>query len=49
LNGFDPDQNRRLGLFYAFRDTEKGEQLLAASPEFPYWEDPSLWCVLELV
>lgn len=49
LNGFDPEQDRRLGFFYACRDSERGEQLLAAGAEFPYWEDPSLWNVLELV
>lgn len=49
LNGYDPDEHRRLGFFYAVRDDELGEQLLSLSPEFPFWEDPSLWSVLELV
>jgi hypothetical protein len=49
LNGFDPEQNPRLGVFYACRDAEHGEQLLTGGTEFPYWEDPSLWSVLELV
>jgi hypothetical protein len=49
LNGFDPDQNRRLGVYYAVRDAELGEQVLSVGPDFPYWEDPSLWSVLELV
>ncbi|HXG08556.1 MAG TPA: hypothetical protein VNK04_02095 [Gemmataceae bacterium] len=49
LNGFDPEQNPRLGFFYAVRDAELGEQLLSADSDFPYWEDPSLWSVLELV
>jgi hypothetical protein len=49
LTGFDPEQNRRLGFYYAVRDTELGEQVLSVGPEFPYWEDPSLWSVLELV
>jgi hypothetical protein len=48
LNGFDPEQNPRLGFFYVVRDLELGEQLLALGPEFPYWEDPSLWSVLDL-
>ena len=39
----------RLGFFYAVRDMELGEQLLGVDAEFPYWEDPSLWSVLELV
>jgi hypothetical protein len=48
LSGFDPEQNPRLGFFYVVRDLELGEQLLGLGPEFPYWEDPSLWSVLEL-
>jgi hypothetical protein len=48
LNGYDPDEHRRLGFFYAVRDDELGEQLLNMTPEFPFWEDPSLWSVLEL-
>src|SRR5579885_552253 len=49
LNGFDPEQNPRLGFYYAVRDAELGEQVLSVGSEFPYWEDPSLWAVLELV
>lgn len=48
LNGFDPEQHPRLGFFYSIRDDELGEQLLTLSPEFPFWEDPSLWQALEL-
>lgn len=48
LQSFDPEQHPRLGFFYAVRDEELGEQLLNISPEFPFWEDPSLWSVLEL-
>ncbi len=48
LTGFDPEQNVRLGVFYAVRDLELGEQTLGLPAEFPYWEDPSLWNVLEL-
>jgi hypothetical protein len=49
LHGFDPGQNPRLGFYYAVRDTELGEQVLSMGSDFPYWEDPSLWAVLELV
>jgi hypothetical protein len=49
LNGFDPEQSRRLGFFYAVHDAEHGAQTLSVGSEFPYWEDPSLWSVLELV
>jgi hypothetical protein len=48
LNGFDPEQNPRLGFFLAVRDAELGDHLLSGGPEFPYWEDPSLWSTLEL-
>jgi hypothetical protein len=49
LNGFDPEQNPRLGFYYAVRDAELGDQVLSVGTDFPYWEDPSLWSVLELV
>lgn len=49
LNGYDPEQHPRLGFYYAVRDGELGEQYLSVGAEFPYWEDPSLWSVLELV
>ncbi|MCC6418138.1 MAG: hypothetical protein IT429_07785 [Gemmataceae bacterium] len=49
LNGYDPDQTPRLGICYAVRDAELGEQTLSVGAEFPYWEDPTLWSVLELV
>ena len=48
LNGFDPEQNPRLGFYYAIRDAELGEQTLTVGSDFPYAEDPSLWSVLEL-
>jgi hypothetical protein len=48
LNGYDPEQNPRLGFFVAVRDNELGDHLLSGGPEFPYWEDPTLWSVLEL-
>jgi hypothetical protein len=49
LTGFDLEQNRRLGFYYAVRDAELGEQVLSVGADFPYWEDPSLWSVLELI
>jgi hypothetical protein len=49
LHGFDPEQNPRLGFYYAVRDAELGEQVLSVDADFPFWEDPSLWSVLELV
>jgi hypothetical protein len=49
LHGYDPEQHSRLGFYCAVRDEELGEQTLSVGPEFPFWEDPSLWSVLELV
>jgi hypothetical protein len=49
LHGFDPEQNPRLGIFYAVHDRERGDQTLGAGNDFPFAEDPSLWSVLELV
>ncbi len=49
LNGFDPEQNPRLGIHVAVHDQELGEQSLSVEGEFPWAEDPSLWSVLELV
>lgn len=49
LNGFDPEQYPRLGFYYVVRDAELGDQFLSVGSEFPYWEDPTLWSVLELV
>jgi hypothetical protein len=48
LTGFDPDEHPRLGVYYAVRDSELGEQVLSVGHEFPFAEDPSLWAVLEL-
>jgi len=49
LTGFDPEQYPKLGMFYAVRDFEKGEQTPGADSDFPFAEDPSLWATLELV
>jgi hypothetical protein len=49
LNGFDPEQNRRMGWFYIVRDAELGTQSLSALEELPVGEDPTLWGMLELV
>ena len=48
LAGYDPENSRRIGFFYALRDSEHGEQLLAADRQFPIEADPSLWATLEL-
>jgi hypothetical protein len=48
LNGFDPEQNPRMGVHVAVHDQELGEQHLSVGGDFPSAEDPSLWSVLEL-
>ena len=49
LAGYDPEQYPRLGVFYAVRDFEKGEQTPGADSDFPFAEDPSLWASVDLV
>lgn len=49
LSGFDPEQYPRLGIFYAVRDFELGEQTPGADSNFPFAEDPSLWTSMDLV
>ncbi len=49
LHGYDPEQHPRLGFYVSVRDNELGEQYLSVGAEFPFWEDPSLWSVLELI
>ncbi|MDW8221742.1 MAG: hypothetical protein RMJ82_02170 [Gemmatales bacterium] len=49
LHGYDPENHPRLGWCYWLRDLELGDQTLTVGPDFPFWEDPSLWCALQLV
>jgi len=49
LSGFDPEQHPRLGVYYAVRDQELGDQYLCINGDFPFADDPSLWAELELV
>ena len=48
LAGFDPTEHPRLGFTYAVVDRELGWQTYSVGPEFPIFEDPSLWGTLEL-
>jgi hypothetical protein len=43
LSGFDPDQTRRIGLFYMLEDTELGSQSLTVGDDLNWWMDPSTW------
>jgi hypothetical protein len=49
LTGYDPQEQPRLGFFYAVSDRELGWQTFSVGTEFPFQEDPSLWGTLELV
>jgi hypothetical protein len=49
LSGFDPQEHPRVGVYYAVRDAELGDQFLSVNWDFPVADDPSLWAVLELV
>lgn len=48
LVGFDPDENRRLGLAYQVTDPDRGDVFSGVGREFPIGEDPSLWASLIL-
>ncbi|WP_165220303.1 hypothetical protein [Aquisphaera insulae] len=48
LNGFDPENNRRLGLAYQVSDHEREDQFLGVGRDFPIGENPGLWAALEL-
>ena len=43
MTGFDPDQQAKVGFYYAVVDRELGWQTLTLGPEYPVCEDPSLW------
>ncbi len=48
LNGFDADNNRRLGFAYQISDAEREDQFLGVGRDFPLGENPSLWSTIEL-
>ena len=48
LVGFDPAENRRLGLAYQVTDPDRGDVYSGVGREFPIGEDPSLWSTLVL-
>ena len=43
LTGFDPNEQPRVGIYYAVVDRELGWQTLTLGPEYPVTDDPSLW------
>ncbi|MFQ3651934.1 MAG: hypothetical protein SNJ75_16550 [Gemmataceae bacterium] len=49
LSGYDPEQSRRLGVFWVVQDTELGTQASGPTTDLPYAEDPTLWGMLDLL
>ena len=43
LTGFSPEDQPRIGLYYAVVDRELGWQTFSLGPDYPVVEDPSLW------
>lgn len=49
LNGFDPAENDRIGLFVIVEDKELGRQSLTVGDDLNWWIDPSTWPTAVLV
>ena len=49
ITGYDTDDHKRLGFYFAVKDRELGWQTFALGSEYPCLTDPSLWGSLELV
>lgn len=49
MTGYDPNEHKRLGFYFAVKDRELGWQTFALTSEYPFQTDPSLWGTLELV
>jgi hypothetical protein len=48
LHGYDPEESPICGVYYSVRDAELGEQTLGVGPEFPFWDNPTLWDSIQL-
>ena len=48
ITGFDTNEHKRLGFYYAIKDRELGWQTFALGSEYPFPTDPSLWGSLDL-
>lgn len=49
MNGWDPEQHARIGLFYKLKDIQLGSQHLSATDELGWNADPSTWATGRLV
>ena len=43
LNGFDPNEHKRIGLYVMVEDQQFGQQFLTVGDEFNWYIDPSTW------
>lgn len=48
LNGYDPEENDRLGFAYLVTDHEHGHQTWSVPGRFPFSVDPSTWAAIRL-
>ncbi len=48
LNGFDPEQHRRIGFYYILEDRDLGRQSFTIGDDLPWHVDPSLWATTVL-
>jgi hypothetical protein len=48
LSGFDPDEHRRIGLYYMLEDRDHGQQFLTVGDDLNWWIDPSTWATAVL-
>ena len=48
LHGFDPEQHRRIGLYYILEDRDLGRQSFTIGDDLPWHVDPSLWATAVL-
>ncbi len=48
LNGFDPEQHRRIGFYYILEDRDLGRQSFTIGDDLPWHVDPSLWATAVL-
>jgi hypothetical protein len=48
LNGFDPDEHRRIGVYTMLEDVELGQQYLTVGDDLNWHIDPSTWATAVL-
>ncbi|HSW45987.1 MAG TPA: hypothetical protein VLM89_10495 [Phycisphaerae bacterium] len=48
LAGFDPNEHRRIGLYYMLEDRDHGQQYLTVGDDLNWFADPSTWATAVL-